>query len=290
MNHARRLRLRDELAEVGFDVDISTEWGELVIAEVDYALRPHVHERRVPSVGAIIEPTTAPQAWEQGTQLTITRRAVEALPLNGARLFADGLSSWLIRRPTGEDEWAVFDRPAGSERDLVVIAESVGATVVQRHPNGTVRVVGEVGVLRWDGLSWHHEPPLGAWIDAVAEGLHLGDRDVLEQLLEFAVHDLGALGIGSILVYQPGEDPSRSSRSGYHFPHRSTSAGRSSWRRCATRWGRSTVRRCSTATACCASSVSAWCRARRPSGPSPGSAGCVTPPAGATASTTPMRR
>jgi DisA bacterial checkpoint controller nucleotide-binding len=207
MNHARRLRLRDELAEVGFDVDVTTDWGELVIAEVDYALRPHVHERRVPSVGAIIEPTTQPEAWEQGTQLTIITRAVEALPLTGARLFADGLSSWLIRRLTGEDEWAVFDRPAGSERDLVVIAESMGATVVQRHPNGTVRVVGEVGVLRWDGLTWHHEPPLGAWIDAVAAGSRAGDREVLELLLEFAVHDLGALGIGSILVYQPGDDP-----------------------------------------------------------------------------------
>ena len=38
----------------------------------------------------------------------------------------------------------MFDRPAGSERDLVVLAEAMGATVVQRHPNGTVRVVGDV--------------------------------------------------------------------------------------------------------------------------------------------------
>ena len=34
-----------------------------------------------------------------------------------------------------------------------------------------------------------------------------GDRTVLSQLLEFAVHDLGARGIGAILVYRPDDDP-----------------------------------------------------------------------------------
>ena len=197
-------RLREELAEVGFEVDPESDWGSLVLTELDYALRPHIHERRVPSVGAIIEPTTPQETWELGTQLTVTRRPVESMPLSGARLFADGLSSWLIRWADGEDEWAVFDRPAGSERDLVVLSESMGATVVQRHPSGTVRVVGPFGVLRFVGLTWHHEPPLAQWIDAVAERIEDADRDVLETLLEFAVHDLGARGIGAILVFRPG--------------------------------------------------------------------------------------
>jgi DNA integrity scanning protein DisA with diadenylate cyclase activity len=76
--------------------------------------------------------------------------------------------------------------------------------IVQRHPNSSVRIVGtDFGVLRWDGLTWHHEPPIGSWIDAVAACSHHGDRDVLEILLEFAVHDLGARGIGAILLYRP---------------------------------------------------------------------------------------
>ena len=86
----------------------------------------------------------------------------------------------------------------------MVLAETMGATLVQRHPNGSVRIVGtEFGVLRWDGLTWHHEPPIGSWIDAVAACGHHGDRDVIEILLEFAVHDLGARGIGAILLYRP---------------------------------------------------------------------------------------
>ena len=98
VNEARLARLREELAEVGFELDPTDEAAMILLAEVDYALRPHVHERRVPSVGAIIEPTTPVDQWEMGTQLTVTTRPVEAMPLSGARLFADGLSSWIIRR------------------------------------------------------------------------------------------------------------------------------------------------------------------------------------------------
>jgi DNA integrity scanning protein DisA with diadenylate cyclase activity len=69
-----------------------------------------------------------------------------------------------------------------------------------------VRLVGEHGVLRWDGLSWYREPPISSWLDEIAACSAHGDLDVLEVLLEFAVHDLGARGVGAILVYAP--DPS----------------------------------------------------------------------------------
>ena len=46
-------------------------------------------------------------------------------------------------------------------RDFVADSD---ATIVQRHPAGSVRIVGPFGVLRWDGFSWHHEPPARTWI------------------------------------------------------------------------------------------------------------------------------
>jgi hypothetical protein len=114
------------------------------------------------------------------------------------------MSSWFVRRTNGDDELLVFDRPASSERDLVVLAEATGGTMVQRHPRGTIRLVGQdLGVMRWDGIVWHHEPPVARWIDSVADFCLEGDRSVFVELLEFAVHDLGARGIGAILVYQP---------------------------------------------------------------------------------------
>ncbi|HKA03476.1 MAG TPA: diadenylate cyclase [Acidimicrobiales bacterium] len=215
---ARLRRLVEELGESGLDLGGPSPWREAVLDELDYALRPPVHERRVASVGAVVEPTTEPPAWELETALTITLRPLGEMPLVSARMFADGLSSWLIRPVSGPCQWAIFDRPAGSERDLVVLADAMGATLVQRHPVGAVRIVGSFGVLRWDGLSWHHEPPISSWLDTFSPATcpAPGDARVLEQLLEFAVHDLGARGIGATLVYRPnGEDGATDARSRY---------------------------------------------------------------------------
>lgn len=199
----RLRRLTEELAEEGFTIEVTDPVGSVLLAELDYALRPAVHERRVPSYGAIVEPAADPAGWDAATDLTVTHRHLEGFPVRDARRFADGLSSWLVRRGDRDLELAVFDRPAGSERDLVVMAEVMDATIVQRHPSGLVRIVGAFGVLRWDGLSWHREPPVSAWIDAMTACRHHGNRDVLGRLLEFAVHDLGARGIGALLIYQP---------------------------------------------------------------------------------------
>jgi hypothetical protein len=198
---ARLKRLLEELVEEGFG--FAADWPELLQVEVDYALRPEAHERRVPSFGSIVEPSVGPAHWDGATELHTTVRCVDGLDLADARRFADGLSSWLVRAEGWSTELAVFDRPAGSERDLVVLAAATGATLVQRHPVGAVRIVGGFGVLRWDNVSWHHEPPTGAWVDGISHlDLH-GDAHVRTLLAEFAVHDLGARGIGAILVYRP---------------------------------------------------------------------------------------
>jgi hypothetical protein len=204
---ARLRRLTEELEELGLEVDPTDPFGQMLVDEVDHALRPTVHEGRVPSGGTIFEPRSAPDTWARDTQLEIVRTPVTSHPLDAARRFVDGLSSWLLRRVDGDDEWVMFDRPASSERDLVVIAEALDATLVQRHPSGAVRVVAAFGVIRWDGLVWHHEPPVRSWIDEVTACGAAGDPEVLHALLEFAVHDLGSLGIGALLIYRPDDTP-----------------------------------------------------------------------------------
>jgi hypothetical protein len=203
----RLRRLAEELEEAGLPSQDGDAFRAILIEEIDHALRPPVHERRVASGGTIVEPASDPGTWETGTDLGISRGPLDQQPLMAARRFADGLSSWLMRRTDGTNEWMVFDRPAGSERDLVVLADVLGATIVQRHPAGSVRVVGDFGVLRSDGLRWHHEPPVRAWIDAVTASPDHGNPEVLEAMLEFAVHDLGSRGIGSLLIYRPDAEP-----------------------------------------------------------------------------------
>ena len=204
---ARRRRLAEELAESGLVVEGTDAFQALLLEEVDHVVRPDVHERRVVSSGTIVEPRSDPTTWESGAQLGILRGSADQQPLADARRFADGLSSWLLRRADGTTEWMVLDRPAGSERDLVVLATVFDATIVQRHPSGSVRVVGTFGVLRWDGFSWHHEPPVKSWIDAVTTPSFHGDAAVIEDMLKFAIHDLGSLRIGALLIYRPDGDP-----------------------------------------------------------------------------------
>jgi len=196
-------RLTEELEEAGLVLDGSEPWHDVALREIAYALRPRIHERYVPSFGAIVAPTTDPDTWYDLTGLTIERGPITHSVDGSARRYADGIASWFMRHVDGEAEWVTFDRPAGSERDVVILATALGATVVQRHPSGIVRVVGEFGVFRWDGLDWRHEPLVSEWIDGLE--VEDDDRKSLRRLLEFAVHDLGARGIGATLVYRPDE-------------------------------------------------------------------------------------
>jgi hypothetical protein len=201
----RRLRrLAEELDEEGVTVDGHVA-PELLLEEVDRALRPVVHEGRVASGGSILDPRTEPETWV-ATELEITRVPLNDYPLSAARRFTDGLSSWLLRRNEGDADWVVFDRPAGSERDLVVLASVAEATIVQRHPSGTVRIVDAGGVARWNGRTWRREPPVSTWLDLVHAGSSEKDVPMLRALLEFAVHDLGAKGIGALLVYRVSDE------------------------------------------------------------------------------------
>src|SRR5580704_8875027 len=203
----RLRRLAEELEESGLRLDDSAVVRDMLIEEIDQALRPPVHERRTASSGTILDPESDPAAWASETQLDITRTPLGEQPLPAARRFADGLSSWLLRRADGRDELIVFDRPAGSERDVVVLAHVLDATIDQRHPAGSVRVVGRFGVLRWEGLSWHHEPPVSSWSHSVIASPANGNPAVLLAMLRFAVHDLGSLGIGALLIYRPDAEP-----------------------------------------------------------------------------------
>src|SRR5260370_21203304 len=176
----RRLqRLAEELEESGLRPEGTQAFRDMLVEEIDHAMRPAVHERWVASGGTILEPRSDPAAWTAGTQVDFTRGPADQQPLSAARRFADGRSSWLLRRVDGTNEWMVFDRPAGSERDLVVLAGVLDATIVQRHPTGAVRVVGKFGVLRWRGFTWHYEPPVSSSLDTLTARPQPGHAHVL---------------------------------------------------------------------------------------------------------------
>lgn len=197
----RLRRLADEMIEegVGFVLD-DDEHATTLLEELDYALRPPVHERRIPSYGAIVGPTTPVESWVVTTELVAELRPMDEFGDAEVRRFADGISSWAIRDGGGVDGLVVFDRSASSERDIVILTAASGGQLVQRHPSGIVRIVGKHGVVRRDITGWHHEPPLESWLDGIPGCRESGHLTTLGLLLDFAVHDLGARGVGSLLI------------------------------------------------------------------------------------------
>lgn len=167
-------------------------------------MRPPVHERRVPSYGVFVEPTTDIIDWTEAIGFGVSRRKVKDLSDDAVRLFANGLVSWVVRSPNGVNDLVVFDRGVGSERDLSVLATTTEGTVVQRHPVGVVRAVGTFGVLRYEGIDWQLEPPVTRWLDLGRCLVGDLDRDILNQILLFAVHDVAARQVGATFVIAPG--------------------------------------------------------------------------------------
>ncbi|MCU0260181.1 MAG: DNA integrity scanning protein DisA nucleotide-binding domain protein [Ilumatobacteraceae bacterium] len=205
LHPGRIARLRDELAdEVLPDLDL-LDPIDLVLDELDYALRPPVHEGRTPTYGSFVAPATPPHTWAAPTTLTVTVREASERADDDTRKYADGRASFAVRTEAGVEGLIVFDRSAGSERDLVVLADVAGGVIVQRDRWKVVRAVGSFGVLRWDGLSWHHEPPVSTWLREATSGLDDETSAAFGRLLQFAVHDLGARGVGALLVFRPGE-------------------------------------------------------------------------------------
>lgn len=192
--------------EEGLGFVLAPGLAEELLDELDHALRPPVHEQRVPTYGVFVRPTVPAARWADRTRLDIVARPTGGFGDDQMRRFADGAAAWAVRHATGIDEFVVFDRPAGAERDLVVLAEASGGHVVQRGADGVVRVVGPFGVVRATVSGWHHEPPLSAWVHDVPVCEPDGSQTVLGHLLDFAVHDLGARHVGALLVLHPTGD------------------------------------------------------------------------------------
>jgi hypothetical protein len=198
--HVRRLG--EELDEIEPSILATATDPAGLVEELDYALRPPVHERRVPSYGAFVEPVAELPGWADAAGFEVSRRRVDDLKDATVRRLADGIASWAVRRHGGVNDLVVFDRSVGSERDLTILAEATGGGIVQRHPSSVVRAIGSFGVLRYDGIGWHLEPPIDRWLNRATctDGV---EPLVLDRLLRFAVHDVAARGVGAMFVVSP---------------------------------------------------------------------------------------
>ena len=257
-------RLTEELIDERLGVIESSVSPAAVVDELDYALRPPCRRVPVPSYGSFVLPTRDIAEWNEPTGLEFFVSEASERADDDVRRYADGVSSWTIRTLDGVTALVVFDRPAGSERDLVVLAEATGATIVQRHPIGLVRLVGSsFGVVRWDGVGWHREPPIGAWLKLVACGL---DRRAPRRSTGSCASRCTTSELAGSEQRSCTGRPTRSrqrSSDGSRPRRRCASTARPISARSVMSSARSTAQRCSTRRAHCANSACCSCRARR---------------------------
>ena len=206
----RLRRLTEELLDERLGVIESTSSPEALVDELDYALRPPRHELRVPSYGSFVLPTRPIAEWNEPTGLEFFISEASERADDDVRRYADGVSSWTIRTHR-RHQGARRVRPAGGIRARSRRAgrsdrgdDRAASSERARPPRRRVVRRRQVG---WRGLA-----PRAADRRLVEAGQLRArpptDTLTLDRFLRFAVHDLGARGVGTIIVYRPADPES----------------------------------------------------------------------------------
>ena len=167
------------------------------LEELDYALRPHVHEGRPPRFGALIAAASSLDPADLMFPAIVEPTDVD---LRTVRRLADGRTSFVARTRTGAAVVS-FDRTIEHEATAVRVAQASGTTLIQRRSDGVVRVFSSGGAITWDGTRWWVKPMATQLAGAVAAVRPDLDGPVLAGLAEFCVHWLSPGRVGALLVW-----------------------------------------------------------------------------------------
>lgn len=189
-------RLREELADSGISLPGSPDEVDILLTELQYAWRPPVFENRQLVYGSFVLPGER--------SLIETDNLVELLemdmPIEQARRFSDGRSSFVVRRSDGVTQLACFRRTIQYEADLAEIEQATGAAIVQRTVMGVTRVFTPTGVVEWNGHRWLHRPSARVYLPSVHAVVPEASRALLQGLLDIAVHWLSPAHIGATFL------------------------------------------------------------------------------------------
>jgi DisA bacterial checkpoint controller nucleotide-binding len=127
--------------------------------------------------------------------------AVDAHPLNLARRFADGRSSFLTIHLDGRRHLALFRRAVQFEADLIEVQADTGAYIVQRTPVlEATRVFTGARTIEWSGYRWTARPNAQTQYEKLRPFVRAIAPPVLGGLLKFAIHWLSPGRVGATLV------------------------------------------------------------------------------------------
>jgi Probable sensor domain DACNK/DisA bacterial checkpoint controller nucleotide-binding len=189
-------RLREELSDDGVTLPGSPLEVDILLTELEHARRPPPFEGRPNIYGSFVLPGER--------SLINIDNLVEILdlpmPIEQARRFSDGRSSFVVRRADGCPQLACFRRTIQYEADLVDIESSTGASIVQRTIMGTTRVFTPSGAVEWNGHRWQFRPSARMHLPALSAAVPEAPKPLLRGLLDLAVHWLSPARIGATFL------------------------------------------------------------------------------------------
>lgn len=200
----RRGRLLAEMADAGLRVRLDGPAGQILLAEIDYARFPPVHEGEFPTYGAILLGGGSPTPEDLGAALHPVPPGAERV----MRLMADGRQGFYLHR-RGRTALMVLPTPHDREGELVRLRDQFGArrfTAVHRTSAGVVRVFGRAGLSVWDGGHWWEKPYAGAYARALLRAVPDATPAAAEAILEFCVHSMSPSPAGATLVWALDRD------------------------------------------------------------------------------------
>ncbi len=202
----RQDRLREELRDAGVRLDLDCTTSRQTLDEISYARFPRRHEGKLSTYGAFVVADDVDVHGLGGVVIDGDGLAVDTL-----RLMADGRRSYLV---VGEErtDLVVFPTAYERETDIVHLLDSArdakavdsAMIVVQRLPDGFVRILGLDGLVIWDGTRWRNKPYARAFVTQILRAVPGSPRPTLEAIVAFCVHDIGPAPTGTILVWDLG--------------------------------------------------------------------------------------
>lgn len=191
-------RLAEELEDHGVSLHEVDGVRDLLLDELDYARRVPMFEGRRPVYGSFSMPPGTDIRDADGVADLV---ALDGMPLEMARTFADGRSAFVVNSHDRPTELVCFDRPVQYEAELVALQQQTGARIVQRSTVfGQVRLFTEDRVVVWNGQDWRDRPTAAALMPTLLTCTPDIDTEVARGLLDLTVHWLSPSRVGATIV------------------------------------------------------------------------------------------
>jgi DNA integrity scanning protein DisA with diadenylate cyclase activity len=164
---------------------------EPLLAELDYALRPIIHEGKMRPFGFI----------ELSRPLAKPLTRILEVEQKDARRLADGCHSFLLFEAGVFQGLLLLEQKADTEWQLVDLQQELQGLICRTTTAGVTQLFCEPGILIHQMRRWYKKPAVRNLVQSIYQALPQIDLAQLQDILEFCFYELSPQKIGTTLVW-----------------------------------------------------------------------------------------